>query len=190
MKIYVADNQKNQTKFTGIYKLRNVKYNQVQDALVNSIKTAMRKPLEEFNGQTAEGFYKTKKGIDFMIRPNSADSVYLSGHKGLRKIGTGKDRAYASYSESIYIGEYDKNSEFKISDIKKKIIEKNNHDKSTALCFLMLPLAFAGIMIANCFGTKAQKETVKPLIENVSNAVNKTKAVLPDTTKILKAIKK
>ncbi len=188
MKIYAADNQNNKANFTGIYKLRNVKYNQVQDALVNSIKTAMRKPLEEFNGQTAEGFYKTKKGIDFMIRPHSGDSVYLSGYKGLRETGTGIDRAHI-YSDRIDIGEYDKNSEFKISDIKSGIKNTQSNNRAFGIISFLLLLSTATIAYLES-RTVPQKNAVKPLIENVSNAANKTKAVLPDTTKILKAIKK
>ena len=176
--------------FGAIYQPNNVKFNKVQEPIAETIKNALREPLQIFKGETAEGFYKSK-GLDFEIAPHSSESVHLTAYKGMEETGTGVDRRY-TYSDKLYIGEYDKKSEFRVSDIETRIKDKRKSDLG------FIAVALTAITSVLLIATLSIKEkfygTTKPLIENVDSVANKAKAVLSDTTavktKILKTIKK
>ena len=180
----------NQPSFGAIYQPKNINFNKVQEPIVEAIKKAMREPLQKFKGETAEGFYKSK-GLDFEIKPRSDESVRLYAYKGLKETGVGVNRGQ-TYSDSIYIGEYDKNSEFRVSDIESGI--KDNNKNNIFVLFLLAEVAIGTVIAGWNLFTKMSQETTKPLIENVDSVANKAKAVLPDTTavktKVLKVIKK
>ena len=176
MQVQVINTQNNKnTSFGAIYQPNNVKFNKIKEPIAEAIKKALREPLQKFKGETAEGFYKSK-GFDFEIKPRSEETVRLYAYKGMKETGTGVDRGY-TYSDSIYIGEYDKNSEFRVSDIKSGIKDNN---KNNAFALLILAEVAIGTVIAgwNLF-TKMSQETTKPLIENVDSIANKAKAVKP-----------
>lgn len=190
MQVQAVNNQNNQTSFGAIFQPKNINFNKVQEPIAEAIKKAMREPLQKFKGETAEGFYKSK-GLDFEITPHSSESVSLSAYKGMEETGIGVDRRY-TYSDKLYIGEYDKKSEFRVSDIETRIKDKRKSDLG------FIAVALTAITSVLLIATLSIKEkfygTTKPLIENVDSVANKAKAVLPDTTavktKVLKTIKK
>jgi hypothetical protein len=194
MQVQAVNTQNNQTSFGAIFYPKNIKFNKVQEPIAETIKNALREPLQIFKGETAEGFYKSK-GYDFGIEPYWTDSVHLTAYKGMEETGTGVDRRY-TYSDKLYIGEYDKKSEFRVSDIGSAIKEKKRNDFgfgfTVAIVGIVAILQFT-LGLSTKLGRKTQ-ETTKPLIENVDSVANKAKAVLSDTTavktKILKTIKK
>ena len=190
MQVQAVNTYNNQTSFGAIFQPKNINFNKEQEPIVDAIKQAMREPLQKFKGETAEGFYKSK-GLDFEIAPHSSESVSLYAYKGMKEIGRGVDRGY-KYSDKICIGEYDKNSEFRISDIESGLKEH----KGSAIGFIAVALTGIATLIlcATLRGEQKIQETTKPLIEKVDSVANKAKSVLPDTTavntKILKTIKK
>ena len=190
MQVQAINTQNNQTSFGAIFYPKNIKFNKVQEPIAETIKNALREPLQKFKGETAEGFYKSK-GLDFEIAPHSSESVYLTAYKGMKETGTGVDRRY-TYSDKLYIGEYDKKSEFRVSDIETRIKDKRKSD----LGFIAVALTGLATLIlcATLRGEQKMQEATKPLIENVDSVANKAKAVLSDTTavktKVLKTIKK
>jgi len=186
MQVQAINTQNNQTSFGAIFYPKNIKFNKVQEPIAETIKNALREPLQIFKGETAEGFYKSK-GYDFGIEPYWTDSVHLTAYKGMEETGTGVDRRY-TYSDKLYIGEYDKKSEFRVSDIETRIKDKRKSD----LGFIAVALtAITSVLLIATLSIKEKfQETTKPLIENVDSVANKAKAVLPDSTKVLKTIKK
>ena len=176
MQVQAINTQNNQTSFGAIYQPKNVNFNKVQEPIAEAIKKAMREPLQKFKGETAEeGFYKSK-GLDFEIAPHSSESVSLSAYKGMKETGRGVNRAH-TYSDSIRIGEYNKNSEFRVSDIDAGIKDKNTRD----LGFITVALtAITSLLLISALSFKEKtQETAKPLIENVDSIANKAKAVKP-----------
>ncbi|MGN0031558.1 MAG: hypothetical protein ACI37Q_06365 [Candidatus Gastranaerophilaceae bacterium] len=177
-------NTYNNLTFGAIYKPKNLKFNKVQEPISEAIMTAMRKPLQKFKGATAEDFYKSK-GYDFEITPHSENSVYLTAYKNMREIGTGKDRGL-TYSDFVNIGEYDKDSEFRVPDIETGLEAKRFSDTLLSIMFAAAVLAMAVIGL-----TKVKSSSgVKPMTEFVDSVANNVKTVLSDTTKVLKTIKK
>ena len=180
MQVQAINTQNNKnTSFGAIYQPKNVNFNRVQEPIVDAIKKAMREPLQKFKGETAEGFYKSK-GLDFEIAPHSSESVYLSAYKGMKETGRGVDRAHI-YSDSICIGEYNKNSEFRVSDIDSAIKEKKRNDFGFGFAVAIVGIAAVlqfTLGLSTKLGRKTQ-ETTKPLIENVDSIANKAKAVKP-----------
>lgn len=193
MQVQAVNTQNNQTSFGAIFYPKNIKFNKVQEPIAETIKNALREPLQIFKGETAEGFYKSK-GLDFEIAPHSSESVSLSAYKGMEETGTGVDRGY-TYSDKLYIGEYDKKSEFRVSDIETRIKDKRKSD----LGFIAVALtAITSVLLISALSIKEKfYGTTKPLIENVDSVASKAKSVLPDTTgvnkvvntKVIKAIK-
>ncbi len=190
MQVQAVNTQNNQTSFGAIFYPKNIKFNKVQEPIAETIKNALREPLQIFKGETAEGFYKSK-GYDFGIEPYWTDSVHLTAYKGMEETGTGVDRRY-TYSDKLYIGEYDKKSEFRVSDIETRIKDKRKSD----LGFIAVALtAITSVLLISALSIKEKfYGTTKPLIENVDSVASKAKSVLPDTTavntKVLKVIKK
>lgn len=176
----------NQTSFGAIFQPKNVNFNKVQEPVADAITKALREPLQKFKGKTAEGFYESK-GFDFEITPYKSKTVSLTAYKGMKEIGTGVDRRY-TYLDRVYIGEYAQNSEFRVSDIEAGIKEKKGQD----LGFVAVALtAITSLLLISALSLKGKfQETTKPLIEKVDSVANKAKAVLPDSTKVLKTIKK
>ena len=180
MQVKAINNQNNQTSFGAIYQPKNINFNNVQEPIAQAIKKAMREPLQKFKCETAEGFYKSK-GLDFEIAPHSSESVYLTAYKGMRETGRGVDRGY-TYSDFINIGEYDKNSEFKISDIDSAIKEKKRNDFGFGAIFTAIIGMVTSLMLLNYFSNHSNnksQDTTKPLIENVDSIANRVKAIQP-----------
>lgn len=175
MQVQAIYNQNNQTSFGAIFQPKNINFNKIQEPIAEAIKKALREPLQKFKGETAEGFYKSK-GLDFEIIPRSDESVRLYAYKGLKETGRGVDRGH-TYSDSIYIGEYDKNSEFRVSDIESGIKDDNNYNNNALL--ILAGLVIATAIAAGNLVTKISQKTTKPLIENVDSITNKAKAVKP-----------
>lgn len=179
MQVQAVQNN-NQTSFGAIYQPKNINFNKVQEPIAQAIKKAMREPLQKFKGETAEGFYKSK-GLDFEIAPHSSESVYLTAYKGMRETGRGVDRGY-TYSDFINIGEYDKNSEFRVSDIDSAIKEKRRNDFGFGAIFTAIIGMVTSLMLLNYLSSHSNnkmQETTKPLIENVDSVANKAKAIQP-----------
>ena len=185
MQVQAVNTQNNQTSFGAIFYPKNVKFNKVQEPIAETIKNALREPLYKFKGKTAERFYKSK-GYDFGIEPYRNHSVYLTAYKGMEETGTGVNRKY-SYMDYVRIGEYGRKSDFRISDIETGIKEKTAKDLG------FIAVALTAITSLLLIATLSFKEkfygTTKPLIEKIDN-VAKAKVALPDSTKVLKTIKK
>ena len=75
MQVQTINNQNNKTSFGAIYYPKNIKFNKVQEPIAEAIKKAMREPLQKFEGETAEGFYKSKE-LDFEIKPRNDEKGY------------------------------------------------------------------------------------------------------------------
>ena len=165
MQVQAINTQNNQTSFGAIFYPKNIKFNKVQEPIAETIKNALREPLQKFKGETAEGFYKSK-GYDFGIEPYWTDSVHLTAYKGMEETGTGVDRRY-TYSDKLYIGEYDKKSEFRVSDIETRIKDKRKSD----LGFIAVALtAITSVLLISALSIKEKfYGTTKPLIENVDS---------------------
>lgn len=190
MQVQAINTYNNKTSFGGIFQPKNVTFNRLQKPLADKITKALREPLPEFKGKTPEKFYESK-GYDFSIEPYFRDSVSLTAYKGMKEIGTGIDRRY-TYYDRVYIGGYDKNSEFRISDVETSIKEKTTSIWGSIAVSLA---AISTLLLGATLATKQNtQEATKPLIENVDSVANKAKAILPDTTavktKVLKTIKK
>lgn len=176
----------NQVNFKEIYIPKGAEFNEKQSAILSSIKSELTKPLPDFEGKTAEDFYKAQ-GIDFEIAPSEFwnDSVVLTGYHGVKEIGTGKDEAI-TYSDSVFIGEYDENSPFKVSDIRTQLNENANWHMGNTMILAVSAIGLLAVALITLFTNNPQKvkKSVKPLIENIDNNANKANAVLSDTTKI------
>ena len=175
MQVQAINTQNNQTSFGAIFYPKNIKFNKVQEPIAETIKNALREPLQIFKGETAEGFYESK-GYDFSIEPYFSNSVSLTAYKGMKEIGTGVNRRY-TYLDRVYIGEYDKNSEFRFSDIETSMKDKLKSD----LGFVAVALtAITSLLLISALSIKEKfYGTTKPLIENVDSVANKAKAVKP-----------
>ena len=140
------------------------------------------------------GYHPTSLNEVFFVLKDGkseVDTTLLKAYKGMEETGTGVDRRY-TYSDKLYIGEYDKKSEFRVSDIETRIKDK----RKSYLGFFAVALTGLATLIlcATLRGEQKMQEATKPLIENVDSVANKAKSVLPDTTavktKVLKTIKK
>ncbi len=190
MQVQTINSHNNQLSFGRIYLQKNALWNPDQKTIASAIKKSMKEPLQKFNGQTAEKFYKSQ-GLDFKIAPHTDNTVSLTAYKGLKSTGIGSKRKY-TYSEIIRIGEYDKKSKFKISDIESKTKEKYTSYFELAVIFTIITFvisAFAFQKPLSKFAERLQSKT-----ELIDSTTNKAKTVLPDTTgvktKVLKTIKK
>lgn len=186
MQVQAINTNSNQQNFSGIFCPKNTDLNKMQKPVADAIKKALREPLYKFKGKTAERFYESK-GFDFEITPYTSESVSLTAYKGMKKTFIGENKMY-TYFDRVYIGKYDKNSEFKISDIEAGIKDKNKDN----LGFIAVALtAIASLLLIPTLSLKQKiQDTAKPLIEKVDSAANNAKAALPDTAKVFKFIKK
>ncbi len=177
MNVQAINTQNNQTSFGAIYQPKNINFSKVQEPIVEVITKAMREPLQKFKGKTTEKFYKSK-GFDFGISPtpNHMESVSLYAYKEMKETGRGVDRHYTC-QDSVFIGEYDKNSEFRVSDIETSIKDKTKRDLAFIFAAL-IPIVSAIIGLTTNLKQKTQ-EITKPLIENTDSIANKAKAVKP-----------
>ena len=166
--------KRKELSFGAIFQPKKVNFNKVQEPISDSIKKAMRESVEKFKGQTAERFYKSK-GLDFILSPRTSESVSLSAFRGLKETDGGVDKG-CTFSDRIYIGEYGKNSEFRISDIEAGIKEKNRINILYRAVTLTAILTF--ITLSMISPRKRIQGATKPLIENVDSAANKEKAAL------------
>lgn len=179
----------NEPGFGHIYVLKNPKMTQEQAVLISDIVNALRQPLPKFRNKTAEVYYKKKKGYDFHIKAcaNKPDSVFLEGFKGLKFKTRGKEEI-VTYDDNVMIGIYNKDKPFKTDDVKSAI------DAVTEIAMPYLMPLFAGTLavltVLGMYISDKPKQVIKPLTETIDTVSNKTKAILPDTTKILKPIKK
>lgn len=180
----INTNNQNRPNFGMLFEPQNVKWNEIQKPIVDTIKYAMRLSKDEFNGQTAERYYKNTKGMDFMLSPGT-DTVHLTGYQGLKTIGTGKDKGI-KWREQIYIGEYEQPSDFDVSDIKTGIKNKNQTDLSfAAICAGVI---IAALAMVKGMGPKALEQAKnlgrsQQLIENADSTAMKSSDILKDTTK-------
>lgn len=192
MQIQAINNRNKQTNFGAVYQPSNVKWNKLQKPIVSSIQKALREPLQKFNGQTAEGFYKSNKNIDFMLESDTNNSVLVRGLKNVRSKIIGTEEIIQEES-SFRIGSYDNyNNSFHVDDIEKSYKEDKRDNILSTANFLIVGLCIA-LVALNGPITKAIHKS-KPSVESVDSISNKTKTVLSDTIKtvpkILKPIKK
>ena len=111
-----------------------------------------------------------------------------------REIGTGTERSY-TYSNQINIGEYNINSEFRLSDLEKEGKIKQR-DETAFISIISLFIVSTILFLVNGFkdNKNITKENARHLIENVdsirSSVVNGEGKVLKDTAAFLKGIRK
>lgn len=184
MQIQAINTNKN-FGFGTIYRPKDVNFNESQESIADKIKAAMREPLPKFNGNTAEAFYKSK-GLDFEIEPHTKESVYLNAYTNMKEIGTGKDRSF-TYSDFVNIGEYDKDSDFRVSDIETSLKIKLYNGAYLLAIFLAAVLAMCTIAFGRIKFTKHSPEG-KPFTEFVDSIANKTQSIQKDIVKVQKAI--
>lgn len=189
MQVKSITNQNRQPKFDGIYQPQNANFNKVQRSVANSIKKSMRKPVQNFNGETSECFYK-KRGFDFLLSPTKNDTVTL--HCIEDAVPKGENSL--SYSGIFKIGTYGAKNKFNKSNINKKIEQRNNNK-------ILANNIMVGLLIIGLYGAaavaslnKRQPARTKQLIEKIDGVANNAKDLIPDTTfantKVLKPIKK
>lgn len=195
MQVQAICNYKNQQCFGAVYEPKNVKWNDAQKPIVNSIKKIMREPLKKFNGESTEEFYK-KKGLDFGIVPYTKESVFVNAYKDFREVGTGEDTTFV-YSDYVNIGEYDKKFEFRPSDVESGLKAKRQDNIFVSTVFLIAGLGVLASIYLRHHIRESEYES-KQAIELADTTLNKAKAFFIDTTavnqgsnrKLLKAIKK
>ena len=175
----------NSPNFGAVY--AGARFSKTQRQVADQIMKVFKKNAE--NGISIEEKYK-RRGLDFILDSDRNGLVSLTGYSTLRIKGTGVDRkAFHSSGDGILIGRYDKKHPFKVSDIDEKIKERNRETFGFALPTILLVAA----IVASPFVFKSVKnkiENVKPLVENTDSIAQKTKAVLSDSTKVLKVFKK
>lgn len=183
MQVYKTSNCNDKSSFGSIFEPRCLKLNESQKIIVSSIKKAMQEPLKKYKGESAVEYYKNR-GFDFEISPLLDDTVTLSAYKDMRKIFTDKG-LFSVYSDQIRIGEYNINSEFKISDIDSRYRKNKLKNVFIAVLFSIIG---TGMLAA---GHNQDKITKIMSDSNVVNIFkNKTKAVFPEATKVLNAFRK
>lgn len=175
-----------QQNFGSIYVPKNAKFTRHQRVLANYVRRLIQNPAEEFNGLSAEKFYKSK-GIDFKITPEYKDTIILTGYKDLKEMGTGKNK-WTKYSDFIYIGDYNKKEQFNVTDIDKSFKDRNFNNKLLIGAFITLPVAIVTSFLLNL--NPQTQDTIKPLIEQVDSAKNKVSSIIADTSKVFKFVKK
>lgn len=186
MEVKSINYSNSQQNFGSVYLSKNAKFSPRQKVLANYVKDLIQKPAKEFNGFSAEEFYKTK-GIDFKITPEFKDAIVLTGYKDLKEMILGKNK-WHKYSDFIYIGNYNKKEQFNISDIDKSFKERNFSNKLLIGAFITLPIAMFASFLLNL--NPQTKETIKPLIEKTDSVANKVSSVVADSSKVFKFIKK
>jgi len=170
--------------FGAIYQQRNVKWTIAQKQVISEIKKTLREPLPEFNGKTAENYYKSK-GLDFGLFQHNKKSVYLTACKRAKQVADGKNKKII-FSDSAGIGIYDKDTKFKVSDIKSLTYDKYFRGAAFSAIFAMLAITLSEAMFDNPISKFARKHI--PYTEVTDSTADKTKSASPDSTKILKPI--
>ena len=182
MQIQAINNRNKQTNFCAVYQPSNVKWNRLQKPIVSSIQKAMRKPLQKFNGQTAEGFYKSNKNIDFMLEPDTNNSILVRGLKNVRSKFVGKEHIIQE-EDSFRIGVYNRNSKpFEIDDIEKGHKAAKKEDILTTVNMLLIGLCMALIAFNKPIMKVMHKS--KPAVEVVDSISTNIKSVISDSIRV------
>ena len=179
----------NQPNFGAIYVQKN-KYTTSQKNIINQIHNTLNKPLEKFNNQSANEFYKAKNGIDFYMENGNSEgeSIYLAGYKGVRQIGTGVNEAI-TYRGSFSIGTYDEEHTFKVDDIEYGIKEANEQASGFLATAGLVTITFFTLILGAILGLhdkEISKDAAKPLIENIDSTANKVGTIKQDTVDLIK----
>lgn len=192
MNIQAINSNYYQPKFKAIYVSEDAVLSERQQKIVDETIRTLRTPSETLNNKTPEKYWGNR-GINFNLEKSGNDTVLLEGYENARTIITGVEEVTV-YSNAFKIGIYDENNTFKPEDIEAGLKSRNKQ------YWLRNFLNFAGIVsfgtIAMVLGNMLTKspskvqETAKPLIENVDSIANKVKEAIPDTTKVLRSIKK
>ena len=186
------NNYNNKPSFKAIYKTSRIKFTPKQDEVIGDIVQKLRKPLQELNNKTPEEYYKSKNGVDFSIENynQNEDSVCLKGLLGAEKSKNHIKQTITYHNQdSFRVGVYDSNHNFDVNDIQAGLNEHKQKEMNI-MKMALLPIIGAAMFIVFGIGIRHQTKIAKPLIEKVDTVANKAKTVLPDTTKILKPIKK
>ena len=182
----------NQPNFKAIYKTSKIKFTPKQDEVIDDIIEKLRKPLQQLDNKTPEDYYKSKEGVDFYVDnyDQNTDSVRLKGLIGAEKSKEHIEQTITYHNrDSFRVGVYDPNHRFDVNDIKARLSEQKQKEMAL-IKMALIPIIGMAMFIAFGIGIRHQTKIAKPLIENVDSVANKAKAVLPDSTKVLKAIKK
>ena len=166
--------------FHGIYQPKYIEWTQTQEPIVKDIKKALRESSPEFNGQTAEDFYKSK-GYDFKISPYTTKTVELTALYGLKEVGTGVDKEHTSLG-SVSIGKYDGRVPFTVSDISKSFKDKRTQEMLFIPAVVMMGLAFLAAIFHKPINRTFEKVMPKTV---VVDSIAKTAGIKSDTTKII-----
>jgi len=178
--------------FRAIYVSEDTSFSERQQKIADETIKTLRTPSVTLNNKTPEKYW-SNRGINFSLEKSDNDSVLLEGYEGARTIRTGVEEVTV-YSNLFKIGIYDENHTFKPEDVQTVLKSKKKQ------FWIRNFLSFAGIvslgtiaMMLSDMLTKAPskaQETAKPLIENVDSIANKVKEAIPDTTKVIRSIKK
>lgn len=177
-----------QPSFGHTYTSEYENFSNKQKLIVDKTLRTLRTPSETLNNKTPEEYYK-EKGIDFYIAGYDNDTIYLEGRKGMKIIGTGRDKV-ATYGDCFKVGVYDEQYPLKLKDIEEGLKEKNFTAKAFAIPVAALFIGFFLMIAQNISKSKeVVKDAAKPLIENIDSVAKKAQEALPDTMKVLKSIK-
>ncbi len=177
MKVQPINIQNTKLNFGMLYKT-DTKYTNNQNAIINDIKKTMEEPLQQFNGQTAENFYKNKK-YDFIAEPDKNESVLLRGFKNLRSHGIGVNREL--YADAVFtVGTFDLQNPLNVDDIKTSLKNAKKNDILTTITMLILGACISLIAFNQPIVKAIQKNnTPTELLDSISK-----------NTKLINAAKK
>lgn len=112
----------NPVNFKGVYRTTDKQFSPAQYKISEYIKTVMTSSGDEDNHGCTPADKLKKRGYDIILSPIDDDKVQVSAVKDLKK-GVGIQPH--TYSESIYVGIYNRNTLFSSNDIKSAISTRN-----------------------------------------------------------------
>lgn len=164
-----------QTSFKAIY-IQEDTFNPQQAPVASAIRAKLEEPSPIFNNKSADKFYEQEHNIAFEIKPSGDDfkSVKVIAYKGADKIANGIVNGI-TYDDCTLIGEYNKDSQFDLSDIDTEIKKKKRID--TGWKVLLTASAVAAVIAVASMMLKgvspANKGKVEPLIEQADSTAKK-----------------
>ena len=182
MQVQSINIHSNQPSFRSVSKHKYIEWNKEQDSIASQITDLMKKPMEQYGGNTAENYYESI-GYDFRILPHDVDSVYLTARKNSKN--------NKKYPYFVNIGIYSKEKAFDINDLDSNITPESFKDKAAMYGLIMLPVALiAGVAFTLTNKLIKAQRVSKPLIETVDSTIqNKVDTLKPDSINTVKAFK-
>ena len=166
----------------------NSEEKQIAENIVNILRTTK----DEFDGRTAEDYYKQQHDLDFLILPG-----YSLRHKCVKLFGTHFNRNEKGEftwrnSSNFRIGKYNlqetKDNDKILEDVQKA---KEKNDEQALRINMWGYLALAVVLYGAVFGPRIFRKPQNPqkVIENADTLIKKADTIKADTVKFLNVVK-